>query len=203
LEADLAGITQYLAVLNGTARAFLAGSDASTTPVLAPAHTLVDANGVPVSGAAPLPVKPGAGTLVDRSVTSAATGTLAAANPGRTSLSFQVPTALTSGLWVPALSASLGCLNPNPGTLVACRGLSGGVPGRAYKVAITATTAARTYQWLVGVVCDPVLAVWPLIDPPSPDFGAPHALSAPSFDEFGDAMMWTLTDDAAFMIVGG
>lgn len=104
----MAGITQYLAVLNGTARAFLAGSDASTTPVLAPAHTLVDANGVPVSGAAPLPVKPGAGTLVDRSVTSAATGTLAAANPGRTSLSFQVPTALTSGLWVPALSASLG-----------------------------------------------------------------------------------------------
>ena len=70
-----------------------------------------------------------------------------------------------------------------PGELVASRlsvsgtlmvvWLSGGVPGRDYTVNIEATTAAaRTYQWDVGLLCDPTFAVFPLAPPPSTGPGA-------------------------------
>ena len=67
--------------------------------------------------------------------------------------------------------------------------LSGGVPGRQYNVAITATTASRTYEWLIGIVCDPALATWPLPDPVTPGFGTP--------------IIYQASDDAAFLTVGG
>lgn len=59
----MAGITQYLAILNSVARSFLAGSDSNGN--LSPAHTLVDQNGVPVSTGAPLPVSDAALTTAN------------------------------------------------------------------------------------------------------------------------------------------
>lgn len=51
--------------------------------------------------------------------------------------------------------------------------LSGGVAGRAYVIAVTATTAGgRTFEWLVGLRIDSATATFPLTAPPSAGFGA-------------------------------
>jgi hypothetical protein len=50
--------------------------------------------------------------------------------------------------------------------------LSGGVAGRNYLVRIEITTnAARTFQWMIGLLMDPELAGYPLAVPPSLGFG--------------------------------
>ena len=63
----MAGITQYLAILNSVARSFLAGSYSNGN--LAPAHTLVDQNGVPIATGNPFPVAvvSGGGSAVTQS----------------------------------------------------------------------------------------------------------------------------------------
>ena len=50
--------------------------------------------------------------------------------------------------------------------------LTGGVPGRTYTAKIVAQTeAGRTFVWLIGIVCDPLLVSFPISPPPSPGFG--------------------------------
>jgi hypothetical protein len=52
--------------------------------------------------------------------------------------------------------------------------LASGVPGRNYIHRLSFTTAAgRTFEILIGQVCDATLAVDPVPAPPSPGFGAP------------------------------
>ena len=50
--------------------------------------------------------------------------------------------------------------------------LAGGVPGRTYTAQIVARTeVGRTFVWLIGIVCDPLLASFPIPTAPSPGFG--------------------------------
>ncbi len=52
--------------------------------------------------------------------------------------------------------------------------LGGGVAGRSYVVKIDGTCASgRVFEWTAGIVCDPVLASYPLAAPASADFGTP------------------------------
>lgn len=52
--------------------------------------------------------------------------------------------------------------------------LTGGVPGRIYIVRMTANTdQGRTYEGLITIRVNSVLAATPIADPPSMDFGTP------------------------------
>lgn len=58
--------------------------------------------------------------------------------------------------------------------------ITGGVAGRDYAYELTMRTAAgRNLVVLIGQKCLPVLAQYPLIPPPSPNFGTPVTWAAP------------------------
>jgi hypothetical protein len=67
--------------------------------------------------------------------------------------------------------------------------LSGGIPGRRYIAKFDGAMATGdVFSVLVGIVCDPTLAAWPLPD---------------ASDGFGDPIIYQPADDANFVIVGG
>lgn len=85
----MAGFTNFLALLNGRAQSFLAGTDGIN---LAPAHALSDASGNPIAGGNPLPTQDAAA--------EAALATIAAAEAtGNTTLA-TIATALAGTLAV-------------------------------------------------------------------------------------------------------
>lgn len=62
--------------------------------------------------------------------------------------------------------------------------ISGGVPGRNYiDELIIETSEQNIYQVLVGQVCSPILAGFPVPPPPNPGFGTPVVWNyTPEFD---------------------